>query len=64
MGGDTKASAGTPPVGEVLSAIGPRLRAIKQQRQQALDSVAAEACLSISTLSRLEVGNGARPWPS
>ena len=55
MDGDTQASAGTS-VGEVLSAIGPRLREIRQQRQQSLDSVAAEAGLSVSTLSRLEVG--------
>lgn len=55
MDGDTKQSDGTS-VGEVLSAIGPRLREIRRQRQQSLDSVAAKAGLSVSTLSRLEAG--------
>ncbi len=55
MDADRNAST-TVPVGEVLAAIGPRLRKIRQQRRQTLETVAAESGLSVSTLSRLEAG--------
>lgn len=40
----------------VLDAVGPRLRAARQQRERTLASVAAETGISVSTLSRLESG--------
>ena len=44
------------PVSEVLAAIGPRLRRLRQQRKLSLEAVAKQAGLTVSTLSRLEVG--------
>ncbi|QSE72596.1 helix-turn-helix domain-containing protein (plasmid) [Rhodococcus sp. PSBB049] len=45
-----------PSVGEVLAAIGPRLRRLRKQRQLSLETVADAAGLTVSTLSRLESG--------
>jgi transcriptional regulator with XRE-family HTH domain len=39
---------------EVLAMVGPRLRAIRKQRETTLADVAAETGISVSTLSRLE----------
>ena len=44
----------------VLSAVGPRLRALRQQRGTTLASVSALTGISVSTLSRLESG-GRKP---
>jgi transcriptional regulator with XRE-family HTH domain len=44
----------------VLSAVGPRLRTLRQQRSATLASVSAATGISVSTLSRLESG-GRRP---
>ncbi|GIJ26389.1 XRE family transcriptional regulator [Micromonospora qiuiae] len=41
---------------EVLAAVGPRLRAIRRQRQVTLAGLAAQTGISVSTLSRLEAG--------
>jgi transcriptional regulator with XRE-family HTH domain len=43
-------------LGEVLGAVGPRLRALRQQRRLTLAELAAETSISVSTLSRLESG--------
>ena len=40
----------------VLTAVGPRLRALRQQRETTLADLAAETGISVSTLSRLESG--------
>ncbi|TDB78002.1 MULTISPECIES: helix-turn-helix domain-containing protein [unclassified Micromonospora] len=45
---------------EVLTAVGPRLRALRQQRNVTLAQLAAATGISVSTLSRLESG-GRRP---
>ncbi|TWH74760.1 helix-turn-helix domain-containing protein [Modestobacter roseus] len=45
---------------EVLDAVGPRLRALRQQRQVTLTQLSAATGISVSTLSRLESG-GRRP---
>src|SRR5438876_5750684 len=48
-------------VGEsMLSSVGPRLRAVRQQRGATLASVSAATGVSVSTLSRLESG-GRKP---
>src|SRR5436190_23656514 len=48
-------------VGEsMLSSVGPRLRAVRQQRGATLASVSAATGISVSTLSRLESG-GRKP---
>jgi transcriptional regulator with XRE-family HTH domain len=44
----------------VLEAVGPRLRALRQQRGATLTSVSAATGISVSTLSRLESG-GRKP---
>jgi len=44
----------------VLGAVGPRLRALRQQRSATLASVSAATGISVSTLSRLESG-GRKP---
>ncbi len=44
------------PLGPVLAAVGPRLRALRQQRGATLAQLAAATGISISTLSRLESG--------
>lgn len=44
----------------VLEAVGPRLRALRQQRSATLASVSAATGISVSTLSRLESG-GRKP---
>lgn len=41
---------------DVLTAVGPRLRALRQQRDVTLTDLAAETGISVSTLSRLEAG--------
>ena len=41
---------------EMLAAVGPRLRAIRKQRETTLADVATETGISVSTLSRLEAG--------
>jgi transcriptional regulator with XRE-family HTH domain len=46
----------TPPLGDVLSAVGPRLRALRQQRGATLTQLAQTTGISVSTLSRLESG--------
>jgi transcriptional regulator with XRE-family HTH domain len=46
--------------GPVLDAVGPRLRALRQQRGATLTSVSADTGISVSTLSRLESG-GRKP---
>src|SRR5688500_19962575 len=46
----------TPPLGDVLSAVGPRLRALRQQRGATLSQLAETTGISVSTLSRLESG--------
>ena len=43
-------------LGEVLDAVGPRLRALRQERTRTLAEVAATTGISVSTLSRLESG--------
>jgi transcriptional regulator with XRE-family HTH domain len=43
-------------LGAVLSAVGPRLRALRQQRDTTLTVLAEETGISVSTLSRLESG--------
>jgi transcriptional regulator with XRE-family HTH domain len=45
---------------DVLAAVGPRLRAIRRQRETTLADAAAVTGISVSTLSRLEAG-GRRP---
>ena len=41
---------------DVLTAVGPRLRELRQQRETTLADLAAETGISVSTLSRLESG--------
>jgi transcriptional regulator with XRE-family HTH domain len=41
---------------EVLAAVGPRLRALRQERGTTLAAVSADTGISVSTLSRLEAG--------
>ncbi len=41
---------------ESLSAVGPRLRALRKQRETTLADLSAETGISVSTLSRLESG--------
>jgi transcriptional regulator with XRE-family HTH domain len=43
-------------VEDVLAAVGPRLRAIRRQRELTLTDVSSETGISVSTLSRLEAG--------
>ena len=42
---------------DTLSGVGPRLRALRQERERTLADVAAETGVSVSTLSRLESGD-------
>ncbi len=44
-------------VTDVLTAVGPRLRALRQQRQLTLAGLSAATGISLSTLSRLEAGH-------
>lgn len=46
----------TSEVADVLEAIGPRLRALRRQRETTLTAVAEATGISVSTLSRLESG--------
>jgi transcriptional regulator with XRE-family HTH domain len=46
--------------GELLAAVGPRLRALRHRRGTTLTDLSAETGVSVSTLSRLESG-GRRP---
>src|SRR5260221_3639914 len=41
---------------EVLTAVGPRLRALRQQHEMTLADLSAATGISVSTLSRLESG--------
>jgi transcriptional regulator with XRE-family HTH domain len=41
---------------DVLAAVGPRLRAVRQRRGATLAELSAETGISVSTLSRLESG--------
>ncbi|MEV3981531.1 helix-turn-helix domain-containing protein [Nonomuraea sp. NPDC049758] len=50
----------TPDLDEVLRAVGPRLRALRQRRGVTLTQLAEATGISVSTLSRLESG-GRRP---
>lgn len=45
-----------PPVDDVLDAVGPRLRALRQERGATLGELSATSGISVSTLSRLESG--------
>jgi transcriptional regulator with XRE-family HTH domain len=45
-----------PDLGGLLSAVGPRLRALRQQRDATLTQLSATTGISVSTLSRLESG--------
>ena len=40
----------------VLTGVGPRLRAVREQRRATLADIAAVTGISVSTLSRLEAG--------
>ncbi len=51
-----RTAGGTVDTDEVLASVGPRLRAIRRQRQVTLAVLAAETGISVSTLSRLEAG--------
>lgn len=51
----TPPSAG-PTLDAVLSAVGPRLRSLRQERRRTLQEIAAETGLTASTVSRLETG--------
>ncbi|GAA1035155.1 XRE family transcriptional regulator [Virgisporangium ochraceum] len=42
---------------DTLDAVGPRLRALRQQRETTLAELSAETGISVSTLSRLESGS-------
>jgi transcriptional regulator with XRE-family HTH domain len=44
------------PLDDVLAAVGPRLRAVRQQREMTLADLSAATNISVSTLSRLESG--------
>jgi transcriptional regulator with XRE-family HTH domain len=44
------------PLDDVLAAVGPRLRALRQQRDMTLADLSAATDISVSTLSRLESG--------
>lgn len=44
------------PIGSVLDAVGPRLRALRQERGATLTQISSETGISVSTLSRLEGG--------
>src|SRR5918995_5369359 len=46
----------TGPVERLLANVGPRLRALRQQRDMTLTDIAATTGISVSTLSRLEAG--------
>jgi transcriptional regulator with XRE-family HTH domain len=43
-------------LGQALSAVGPRLRALRRQRETTLVDLSAQTGISVSTLSRLESG--------
>ena len=43
-------------LGAVLTAVGPRLRALRRQREDTLAALAETTGISVSTLSRLESG--------
>ena len=49
-----------PPVDDVLDAVGPRLRALRTERNLTLGAVSRTTGVSVSTLSRLESG-GRKP---
>ena len=53
---DTTTASGDDPLGPVLAAVGPRLRAVRQRREATLAQLAAATGISVSTLSRLESG--------
>ncbi len=45
-----------------LTAVGPRLRALRQRREMTLADLSAATDISVSTLSRLESGSGGQTW--
>jgi transcriptional regulator with XRE-family HTH domain len=47
----------TEEIDETLTSVGPRLRALRQERETTLADLAAETGISVSTLSRLESGS-------
>jgi transcriptional regulator with XRE-family HTH domain len=49
-------TSGAPPLGDVLDAVGPRLRALRTQHGFTLAAVSTSTGISVSTLSRLESG--------
>jgi transcriptional regulator with XRE-family HTH domain len=51
-----KSEQGASDVDEVIGAVGPRLRALRQQRQVTLAELSEATGISVSTLSRLESG--------
>jgi transcriptional regulator with XRE-family HTH domain len=51
-----KISCVDPDLGSVLSAVGPRLRTLRRQRDITLSALAQSTGISVSTLSRLESG--------
>src|SRR3954467_8995272 len=50
-----------PPLDEVLDAVGPRLRALREQRGATLAQLSRTTGISVSTLSRLEAGQRRPP---
>ena len=50
------AKSDTDPLGAVLTAVGPRLRALRLERGATLTQLSASTGISVSTLSRLEAG--------
>jgi len=48
----------------VLTAVGPRLRALRKQRGATLEQLAESTGISVSTLSRLESGHRRPTWNS
>jgi hypothetical protein len=49
---------------QALGAVGPRLRALRRQRETTLADLSAATGISLSTLSRLDPAPAGRPWSS
>jgi len=47
---------------QILTTVGPRLRALRQRRDMTLADLSAATRISVSTLSRLEAGQRRRTW--
>lgn len=56
MTGPIRPTAASPTVDAVLTAVGPRLRALRTERRRTLQEVADDTGLTASTISRLETG--------